>query len=121
MTLQTHKDLEVWQESIKLVSAVYETTSGFPKEEVYSLTAQIKKAVISIPSNIAEGAARNSNREYIQFLYVALGSAAELDTQLIIARNINFIKDEKYNEIKETLERISKMLSGLIKYRQSKL
>jgi four helix bundle protein len=121
LTLQTHKDLEVWQESIKLVSAIYKATSGFPKEEVYSLTAQIQRTVVSIPSNIAEGATRNSNREYIQFLFIALGSAAELDTQLIIARNLNFINDEKYNEIKENLEVISKMLSGLIRYRQSKL
>jgi four helix bundle protein len=120
MALKIHKDLTVWQESIKLVKEIYSLTSEFPKEEVYSLTAQIKRAAISIPSNIAEGAARDSNKEYIHFLYIALGSVAELDTQLIIAGGLNFIDEKDFNEISEKLDSIGKMLSGLIKYRQSK-
>ena len=120
MTLQTHKDLDVWKDSRKLVSLIYELTSKFPKEEVYSLTAQIKRAAITIPSNVAEGAARDSNKEYIHFLFIALGSVAELDTQLIIAKDLNFISDKDFNSTSEKLNIIGKMLSGLIKYRQSK-
>lgn len=118
--MQTHKDLNVWKESKKLVKDIYFLTSKFPKDELYSLTAQIKRAAVSIPSNIAEGAARASNKEYIHFLYIALGSVAELDTQLIIAKDLNFIDEEGFNSISENLENIGKMLSGLIKYRQSK-
>jgi len=120
MALQTHKNLKVWQESKELVTLIYALTSKFPKEEVYSITAQIKRAAISIPSNIAEGAARNSNKEYIHFLYIALGSVAELDTQLILAKDLNFINENDFNEITDKLDSIGKMLSGLIKYRQSK-
>jgi four helix bundle protein len=118
--MQTHKDLNVWKDSRKLVSEIYALTSKFPKDEVYSLTAQIKRAAISIPCNIAEGTARDSNKEYIHFLYISLGSLAELDTQLIIAKDLNFINEKDYNEISEKLNSIGKMLSGLIKYRQSK-
>jgi len=121
MTLKTHKDLDVWKDSRKLVSLIYELTSKFPKEEVYSLTAQIKRAAISIPSNIAEGAARDSNKEFIHFLFISLGSVAELDTQLIIARDLNFINEKEINDITGKLDNIGKMLSGLIRYRQSKL
>jgi four helix bundle protein len=120
MTLQTHKDLKVWQDSRKLVKDIYALTSKFPKDEMYSITAQIKRAAISIPSNIAEGAARDSNKEYIHFLFIALGSIAELDTQLIIANDLNFIGEKDFNNIIEKLDNIGKMLSGLIKYRQSK-
>jgi four helix bundle protein len=84
MLLQTHEDLKVCQESKNLVSLIYALASKFPKEEIYSITAQIKRATISVPSNIAEGAARDSNKEYIHFLYISLGSVSELDTQLII-------------------------------------
>jgi len=120
MALKTHKDLNVWQESVKLVKNIYALTSKFPKDEVYSLTAQIKRSVISIPSNIAEGAARDSNKEYIHFLYISLGSLAELDTQLIIAKDLKFIDEKDFEEVIEKLDNIGKMLSGLISYRQTK-
>jgi four helix bundle protein len=120
MALQTHKDLKVWQESRNLVNEIYTLTSKFPKEEIYSLTAQIKRASISIPSNIAEGAARDSNKENIHFLYIALGSAAELDTQIEIARDLNFLSEDKYKEISGKLDKIDKMLSGLIRFRQTR-
>jgi len=121
MTLQTHKDLKVWQESRNLVKEIYNLTAKFPKDEIYSLTAQIKRSVISIPSNIAEGAARDSNKEYIHFLYISLGSIAELDTQLIIARDLDFISQKDFEEVSSRLDDIAKMLMGLIKYRQTKL
>ncbi|WP_341850012.1 four helix bundle protein [Kaistella rhinocerotis] len=78
----THKDLDVWKSSVELVTTVYLVTSEFPKEEIFGLTNQIRRASVSIPSNIAEGAARNSDREFIRFLYISLGSNQELDTQI---------------------------------------
>lgn len=120
MALQTHKDLKVWQQSKDLVSEIYRLTATFPREEVYSLTAQIKRSAISIPSNIAEGAARESNKEYIRFLYIALGSLAELDTQLLIANDLEFIKSDEYKKLSNKLNEIGKMLSGLISYRKNK-
>lgn len=119
--MQTHKDLEVWQKGISLVTDIYQLTSEFPKEEVYGLTSQIRRAAVSIPSNIAEGAARQSNKEYIQFLYMALGSLMELETQLIIAQNINFIYEDSLNQLQMKIDEIGKMLNGLIKYRKTKL
>jgi four helix bundle protein len=86
--MKTHKDLKVWQESIRLVTTIYDKTKSFPKDEIFSLTSQIRRCAISIPSNIAEGAARESNKEFIRFLYIAQGSISELDTQLLIAYNL---------------------------------
>ena len=117
----THKDLEVWQKAIAFVTDIYTQTVSFPREEMYGLVSQLRRSAVSIPSNIAEGAARQSNKEYIQFLYVALGSLMELDTQLIIAKNINFISEETLIELQLKMEEIGKMLNGLIKYRKSKL
>ena len=98
-----------------MVASVYKTTSLFPKEELYGLTSQIRRAAVSIPSNIAEGAARNHVNEFRQFLYIALGSGAELETQLIIAKMLGFISDEKSQALINELNSISRMLQGLIK------
>lgn len=119
--MKTHKDLEVWQKAIAFVTDVYNQTGSFPKEELYGLVSQLRRSAVSIPSNIAEGAARQSNKEFIQFLYVALGSLMELDTQLIIAKNLNFLSDENLNDLQTKADEIGKMLSGLIKYRKAKL
>lgn len=113
--MKTHKDLDVWKKAIELVASIYKTTSSFPKEELYGLTSQIRRAAVSIPSNIAEGAARNHDNEYRQFLYIALASGAELETQLIISRMLGFIVDEKSEELINELNSISRMLQGLIK------
>ena len=86
--MKTHRDLDVWKKSVSLVTSIYEITKSFPKEEIYGLTNQIRRAAVSVPSNIAEGSARQGNKEFIQFLYIALGSLTELETQLIIARNL---------------------------------
>jgi len=112
--LKGHKDLDVWKKSMDLVEYIYKKTKDFPKEEVYSLTSQIRRAVTSIPSNIAEGAARNSKKEYIQFLYIALGSAAELETHLIIAERLGYLVDSADSFTR--LNDIKKMLVGLISY-----
>ena len=113
--MKTHKDLDVWKKSISFVTSIYNSTSSFPKEELFGLTSQIRRSAVSIPSNIAEGAARNHNNEYRQFLYIALASAAELDTQIIISNNLGFLGVEKSNELINDLNTISKMLQGLIK------
>jgi four helix bundle protein len=118
--MKTHKDLNVWQESIKLVTLIYEKTKPFPKDELFSLTSQIKRSAISIPSNISEGAARESNKEFLRFLYISQGSISELDTQLLISYNLNFLSQEAYHQIEEKLTEIRKMLAGLIKFRRGK-
>lgn len=117
--MMTHKDLDAWKLSVELVQELYQITAGFPKEEMFGLTSQIRKSAVSIPSNIAEGSARNHKREYLQFLYVALGSAAELDTQLIIARNLGFIPAELYQSFSEKIVSVSKLIHGLIKRNKS--
>jgi four helix bundle protein len=111
--VKTHRDLDVWKNGIELVKKIYILTKDFPKEEIYTLTSQIRRSAISIPSNIAEGAARNSKKEFIQFLYIALGSAAELETQLIVAKELGYIKDLN---IFDDFEKLKIQLIGLIKY-----
>lgn len=118
--MKTHKDLNVWQESIKLVTLIYEKTRLFPKDELYALSSQINRSAISIPSNISEGAARESNKDYLRFLFIAQGSISELDTQLIIAKNLNFLTGNDYAQIDRKLSEIRKMLVGLIKFRKQK-
>ncbi|MCA4782191.1 four helix bundle protein [Empedobacter stercoris] len=119
--MKTHKDLEVWKKSVDFVTTIYSETQNFPKEEIYGLTNQMRRAAVSISSNIAEGSARQGNKELVQFLYIALGSAVELDTQLIIARNLTYINEEKFIQLIVKLEEIAKMLNGLINYRKTKL
>jgi len=115
--VMTHRDLDVWKNGIELVKKIYILTKDFPKEEIYTLTSQIRRSAISIPSNIAEGAARNSKKEFIQFLYIALGSAAELETQLIVAKELGYIKDLN---IFDDFEKLKIQLIGLIKYLKNK-
>jgi four helix bundle protein len=110
---RSYKDLEVWQLAIELVKEVYRVTSDFPSSENYGLTQQIRRSAISIPSNIAEGQSRNSSKEFKQFLSISLGSAAELETQLIIAKEIDYLTMEQLNSLLKTLERIMKMLKKL--------
>ena len=100
-----------------LVKGIYKLTAEFPKEETYGLVPQIRRAAVSIPSNIAEGAARNSNKEFIQFLYISLGSLAELETQLLLSKELGFLKNA---EINGSIVRIRKMLLGLIKHLRGK-
>ena len=107
--VRTHKDLEVWKKAIEFV------TASFPKSELYGLISQIRRAAVSIPSNIAEGATRNHKKEFKQFLFISLSSAAEIDTQLIIAGNLGFIEKQKVVIIQSELTTISKMIQGLIK------
>ena len=112
--MKTHKDLDVYKNAIDFVSEVYKLTSHFPKDEIYGLTSQMRRAAVSIPSNIAEGSARNHSKEFKQFLYISLGSASELDTLLFIALNLGLINKETQNDLLNKLT-ISQMLQGLIK------
>jgi four helix bundle protein len=112
--MKSHKDLDVWKKSMELVTSIYRLTRGFPQEEQYGLSSQIRRSAISIPSNIAEGAARNSDREYKQFLYIALGSASEVETQLIIAEKLGFADSTQI--LQTNIADIRKMLTGLIAY-----
>jgi len=112
--MKTHKDLEVWKISIEMVTKIYQITHGFPKEELYGLTNQIRRAAVSVPSNIAEGAGRKSNKEFLQFLYYANGSLSELETQLIIANNLKYIDDEQKQIIDNLFYSVFRMLAGLI-------
>jgi len=113
--IKTHKDLDVWKKSIEFVTIIYKTTSDFPKSELYGLISQIRRAAVSIPSNIAEGAVRKSKTEFRQFLYIALSSAAEIDTQLIISKNLEYINSNELDKLSKELNTISKMIQGLIK------
>ena len=112
---RSYQDLEVWKLSIALVKEIYLITEKFPKSESYGLTNQIRRAAVSIPSNIAEGQGRNSSKEFRQFLSIALGSAAETETQLIIAKEINFLRNDELEPLLVTVDRIRKMLKGLSK------
>ena len=110
---RSYKDLEVWQVSLELVKAIYQITGKFPSSERFGLTQQMRRAAVSIPSNVAEGQFRNSSKEFKQFLSIALGSAAELETQLIIAREIDYLSGEESTFLLNILERIMKMLKKL--------
>ena len=112
--MKSHKDLEVWKRSIELVTLLYEYTKGFPKDEAYGLTGQIRRAAVSIPSNLAEGAARNHSKEFVQFLYISLGSISELETQLIISEKLNYIDEQKSVWLQNELSELRKMILGLI-------
>ncbi|WP_320053586.1 four helix bundle protein [uncultured Acetobacteroides sp.] len=114
----THKDLDVWKLSMGLVVDVYQLTDGLPKSETFGLTSQVRRAVVSVPSNIAEGAARKNLKEYIQFLYVALGSISEVDTQLKLILRLGFA--EISPELLDKIEHVKKMLLNLIKVLKEK-
>ena len=109
------KDLVVWQKSIDLAIRVYEITSSFPASEKYNLVSQANRSAVSVASNIAEGAGRNSNPQFLSFLQFSLGSSYELETQLLLANRLNFLTDEKFVEVECMLNEVQRMLMGLIK------
>lgn len=115
--MRNHKDLIVWQKAIQFVQRLYEVTQTFPKEELYGITSQMRRAAVSIPSNIAEGFGRKHERELIRFLHVSLGSASEMETQLIICHHIHYIADEEFEELSNSNNEIIRMLTSLINKR----
>ncbi|NOY23677.1 MAG: four helix bundle protein [Acidobacteria bacterium] len=114
----THKDLDVWKESIRFVKRIYQATSSFPKSELYGITNQMRRSAVSIPSNISEGAARGSTKEFIRFLYISLGSLSELETQLIVSKELGYDFDP---DVLKNLEEIRKRLFSLIRSLKQKL
>jgi four helix bundle protein len=113
--IKSYRDLMVWQRSKAFAVEIYGVTNSFPQREQYSLTDQIRRASVSIPSNIAEGHIRQSNKVFANHLDIALGSAAEIDTQLEIALDVNYLKSRQHKTMAAALQKIMKMLRGLIK------
>jgi len=113
--IRTHKDLDVWKKSIEFVTEIYKITLQFPSDEKFGLISQLRRAAVSIPSNIAEGASRKNKTEFKQFLYIALSSGAELETQLIISSNLGYLTEDRKDELILEINSISKMIQGLIK------
>jgi four helix bundle protein len=113
--MKTHRELDVWKESIDFTVLIYEITESFPKEELYGLTSQLRRATVSVPANISEGAARNSSKEFVRFLYIAFGSLSEIDTLLMIATRLNYITPEIYSNLTPRLIGTTAQISGLIR------
>ena len=114
--IKSYKDLLIWQKGIKIVCLVYQFVKSFPQEELYALTSQIKRASISIPSNIAEGYGRNTDKSFSHFLDISRGSLFEIETQLLIANELGFITNETlYTEILSQIEEESKMINAFSK------
>ena len=117
----TYRDLLAWQKGIKLAKAVYQLTANYPLDERFGLSNQMRRCAVSIPSNIAEGFGRSSNKELIQFLYISLGSSNELDTQLTISYELSYISGNQFQETGKLNCEVSKMLQSLIYRRKNGL
>jgi len=114
MVVHTYKDLIVWQRSMELVVEVYKLSDQFPREEIYGLTSQMRRAVVSIPSNIAEGRLRGYRKEFRQFLMTAFSSGGELETQIEIAKRLSKTKNLDYSKVNSLLSEVMKMLNSVI-------
>lgn len=113
MTITNYKDLEVWQKAMELVVQCYQITKGFPVNEVYGLASQLKRAAVSVPANIAEGRSRQHNKEFIQYISIAYGSLAELETHIEIAKRLGYITTDTAVELNDKTSIIGRMLNGL--------
>jgi four helix bundle protein len=111
--MRPHENLEVWKKSVDFVVAVYKSTDPFPREEKFGLTSQLRRAAVSIPANIAEGAARKSLKEFSHFLSNAQGSASEVETELLIAHRLGFLPADKYSVLRNSVDEIGRMITGL--------
>ena len=118
--LKSYKELEVWRKSYGLCLGLYKLTRQFPSVEKFSLTSQIRRAVVSIPSNIAEGYGRRTTADYIRFLYIAYGSVCELETQVMITRDLGYVGMEAFNKIHSEIGSVERMLKALIKSLEEK-
>jgi len=113
--IKNFRDLKIWQKGIELVEDIYKITKGFPKEELYGLTSQMRRCAVSIPSNTAEGFSRKHNKEYFQFLNIVIGSCSELETQIEISLKLKFIQPNEANIIFEKINHITRMVMNLRK------
>ncbi|WP_447529203.1 four helix bundle protein [Vreelandella sp. TE19] len=116
--MRKHQELRVWQQAMDLVEEVYRLTAKFPSNEKFGLTSQLRRAAVSIPSNIAEGAARGSSKDFIRFLFIARGSLSEIETQLLISLRLGYLED--VTQVVELIHRVSGLLGGLIRNLQSR-
>ncbi len=114
--MRPHQKLEAWSKAIDLVTDVYKSTERFPKEERYGLTGQIRRAAVSIPANLAEGAGRRSQKEFSHFLSNSQGSASELETELIIANKLGYLGEANFSRLISQLERIGRLITGLARH-----
>lgn len=121
MTIKSYKDLDVWKNARVLVKQIYIATKPFPKEELYALTSQLRRCAISIPANIAEGYSRHGLKDYISFVSVAFGSAAELETHLLLAFDLGYMKQQDLEALLRDIQTIQKMLYALRRALQEKL
>jgi four helix bundle protein len=116
---KAHKKLRVWQEAMALVKMIYEATSTLPSEEKFGLVSQMRRAAVSVPSNIAEGAARQSKKETIQFYLIARGSLSELDTQLELCENLKLLQSSQISGVSAQLDKVDGLLNGLIRFKRT--
>jgi len=112
--IQSFTDLKVWQEAHKLVLLVYKLTKNFPREEIFGLVSQTRRAAVSITSNIAEGFSRQSYKEKLQFYYIALGSLTELQNQLLLAKDLNYLKQKEFDEFTEQTTSVHRLLNSFV-------
>lgn len=119
--MRPHEKLDVWKMSVEFVVEVYECTKHFPSDEKFGLTSQIRRVAVSIPANIAEGAARQSDKEFFHFLAIAQGSASELETELLIACKLNYIEKQNYDQLYEQLNTIARKIVGLSNHVKSRI
>ena len=113
--MKDFRQLKVWEKSHQLALAVYKATREFPKEELYGLTSQIRRASMSVPTNIAEGCGRNTDAEFARFLQIAMGSASETEYQLLLSRDLGFLTKVKYDQLNSDVTEVKRMLASLLK------
>lgn len=121
VTIKNYRDLIAWQKAMEFVTAVYQTTAQFPREEIYGLTSQLRRAAVSIPSNIAEGHGRNSTRDFIKFLSIAYGSLNETQTQLMIGKNLGYLTKPPCDQLLEHSYELARLINGLSRSLTAKL
>src|SRR3954468_17991184 len=119
--MRPHEKLDVWRAAVDFVVMIYGATESFPKEEKFGLTSQVRRAAVSAPANIAEGAARRSPKEFIHFISNAQGSASELETELLIAQRLGYLQESVYVEMRDTLDNIGRMLIGLTRHLERRI
>jgi four helix bundle protein len=113
--MRSYRELIIWQKSMSLVTAVYRATEKFPRQEVFGLVSQMRRCAVSVPSNIAEGYGRYAEKELARFLHVSIGSLYELQTQLEIARNLEFVGQEQYEELNESTREVDRLMSSFLR------
>jgi four helix bundle protein len=118
--LKNYKELKVWQKAYQLCITIYKITKDFPKDERYGLTSQIRRSAVSVPSNIAEGYGRKTTPEYIRSLFIAYGSHCELETQILLSKDLGYIKTEDFEALQKDVGEVERMLKALIKSLQNK-